>query len=121
MLEQSAGRDDRLNSCAIGRQAVVRVVIYSVLAGVLVRGLSSSVDAQPRRTFTRDIAPIVWARCAACHRAGDIGPFPLITYADVKRHLTQIAAVTARRVMPPWKPTPGKGDFQDERRLSDRE
>src|SRR5216684_4522963 len=82
--------------------------------------LSPSVAyAQP--TFTKDIAPIVWTRCAPCHRPGEIGPFSLITYDDVRRHATQIAAVTARRVMPPWKPLPGKGDFQSARRLSDRE
>src|SRR6266851_9957935 len=75
----------------------------------------------PRLTFTKDIAPIVWARCATCHRPGEIGPFNLITYDDVRRHATQIAAVTARRVMPPWKPLPGKGDFQSARRLSERE
>src|SRR5712692_3753292 len=75
----------------------------------------------PRLTFTKDIAPIVWARCTPCHRPGEIGPFSLITYDDVRRHATQIAAVTARRVMPPWKPLPGKGDFQSARRLSERE
>ncbi len=72
-------------------------------------------------TFTRDIAPIVWTRCAPCHRPGEIGPFSLIEYADVRRHATQIASVTARRTMPPWKPVPGRGEFQDERRLTDAE
>src|SRR5229473_190682 len=28
-----------------------------------------------RLTFTKDIAPIVWSRCATCHRPGEIGPF----------------------------------------------
>src|SRR5438105_2732841 len=81
----------------------------------------SPASAQSRLTFTKDIAPIVWARCATCHRPGEIGPFSLITYDDVRRHATQIAAVTARRVMPPWKPAPGRGSFQNERRLSDAE
>ena len=81
----------------------------------------SLADAQPRLTFTRDIAPIIWTRCALCHRPGEIGPFSLITYDDVRRHAAQIAAVTARRIMPPWKPAAGKGDFQNERRLTDSE
>jgi Flp pilus assembly protein TadD len=79
------------------------------------------VAAQPAITFARDIAPIVWSRCATCHRPGEIGPFPLLTYDDVKRRATQIAAVTRRGVMPPWKPVAGKGEFQDERRLTDAE
>src|SRR5688572_6982564 len=80
-----------------------------------------SVSAQPRLTFTKDIAPIIWSRCATCHRPRAIGPFSLLTYDDVKRRVTQIAAVTERRVMPPWKPVAGKGDFLNERRLTDAE
>src|ERR1700704_4402924 len=78
-------------------------------------------NAQPRLTFTKDIAAIVWARCATCHRPGEIGPFNLLTYDDVRRHATQIASGPARPVMPPWKPLPGMGSFQSERLLSDSE
>ncbi|MCU1384603.1 MAG: Tetratricopeptide 2 repeat protein [Acidobacteria bacterium] len=78
-------------------------------------------SAQTPLTFTKDIAPIIWSRCASCHRPGEIGPFSLLTYEDVRRHAAQIAAVTARRIMPPWKPVAGKGTFQNERRLGDRE
>jgi Flp pilus assembly protein TadD len=77
--------------------------------------------AQPRLTFSRDIAPIVWAHCATCHRPDEIGPFSLLTYGDVKRRVTLIAQVTSRRIMPPWKPVAGKGDFESPRRLSDRD
>jgi tetratricopeptide (TPR) repeat protein len=72
-------------------------------------------------TFNRDIAPIAWRRCATCHRPGEIAPFSLISYSDVKHRATLIGTVTARRIMPPWKPEPGKGDFADERRLTDVE
>ena len=72
-------------------------------------------------TFTRDIAPIIWSRCAPCHRPGQIAPFCLLTYDDVKQRAALVGEVTARRLMPPWKPEPGKGAFAGERRLSDRE
>ena len=81
----------------------------------------SIAQAQTSLTFTTDIAPIIWNRCASCHRPGEIGPFNLITYDDVRRHATQIAEVTARRLMPPWKPVAGKGEFQSARRLTDSE
>src|SRR5438045_1804231 len=45
-------------------------------------------------TFARDVAPIIFARCAACHRPGEAAPFYLLTYADVRRHARQIAEVT---------------------------
>src|SRR6476646_24965 len=80
---------------------------------LLIIGASPSVaGAQTRPTFNKDIAPIVWAQCASCHRPGEIGPFSLLTYDDVRRRATQIAAVTSRRIMPPWKPEAGKGEFQ---------
>src|SRR5919201_5995429 len=95
-----------------------RSLRFAFLSGAL---LWPCAAASQTPTFTRDVAPIVWTRCATCHRPGEIGPFSLITYDDVRRRASQIAAVTARRIMPPWKPLPGKGEFQNERRLSDRE
>src|SRR5580704_15070718 len=57
-------------------------------------------------TFTNDVAPIVFQHCATCHRPGELAPFSLLTYDDVKQHARQIAVVTTSRFMPPWKPAP---------------
>jgi tetratricopeptide (TPR) repeat protein/mono/diheme cytochrome c family protein len=70
-------------------------------------------------TFATDIAPIVYAHCASCHRPQGSAPFSLITYADVKSRAERVAEVTRSRYMPPWKPEPGYGDFADARRLSE--
>ena len=72
-------------------------------------------------TFTRDIAPIVFAHCATCHRPGEAAPFSLLTHDDVRRRAQQIALMTKNRSMPPWKPEPGYGEFAGARRLSDRQ
>jgi len=72
-------------------------------------------------TFNRDVAPIVFHNCALCHHPGEAGPFPLLTYADVKSHARQIAFVTDKRIMPPWLPDPGELKFTDELRLSDEQ
>ena len=71
-------------------------------------------------TFTRDIAPIVFANCATCHRPGGSAPFSFLTYADVRSRARLIADVTGRRYMPPWKPVSGfGGPFVGERHLTD--
>ncbi|HEY6988233.1 MAG TPA: tetratricopeptide repeat protein [Bryobacteraceae bacterium] len=44
-----------------------------------------------------------------------------MSYTDVKRHALQIADVTRRRFMPPWLPDSARGEFIEERRLTDRE
>ena len=42
-------------------------------------------------TFNRDVAPIVFQKCAGCHRPGQSAPFALLTYPEVKKHARQIA------------------------------
>jgi mono/diheme cytochrome c family protein len=70
-------------------------------------------------TWSRDVAPILYANCLSCHRDGQAAPFPLLTYDDAAKRAQQIAAVVDARLMPPWKPEPGFGHFLDERRLTD--
>jgi Flp pilus assembly protein TadD/mono/diheme cytochrome c family protein len=72
-------------------------------------------------TFTRDIAPIVYTSCASCHRSGGPGPFSLTTYDEVRRRASQIADVTRRRFMPPWKVEPGLSPFVGQHPLTDRQ
>lgn len=100
----------------VGRCAVLAASFWSVNSW----GLGP--DAPTAKvTFNRDIAPIVYHYCAACHRPGEAGPFPLLTYQDVKSHGRQIMAVTHTRFMPPWPPEPGTLKYADERRLSDQQ
>lgn len=82
---------------------------------------TQSAPGPPSVTFARDIAPIIFQNCAPCHHAGEAGPFPLVTYADVKSHARQIALVARNRVMPPWLPEPGSPKFSGELRLSNEQ
>jgi hypothetical protein len=72
-------------------------------------------------TYTKDVAPILFAHCAGCHRPGEIGPFPLLTYKDAAKRADFLKDVVSERRMPPWKAEPGFGSFHDERRLTDAE
>ena len=90
--------------------------------GSAIKPASQSHD-QP--TFAHDIAPIIYQHCAACHYSSTpnaicgANPLPLLSYMQVKQHAAAIAAVTRSRVMPPWLPEHGYGDFADATRLSD--
>ena len=79
----------------------------------------------PRRkgtlTYSKDVAPVVLRHCSGCHSPEEAAPFSLVTFDQVKKRARQIAEVTARRLMPPWPPEPGCGDFVDERRLAPEE
>ena len=96
--------------------AMTRLTRLLALAVAL---LWTAATAHADVTFNRDVAPVVYANCVACHHDGEVAPFPLVTFADVAKHAKQIAAVTATRYMPPWKPQPGWGHFVGERRLTD--
>ena len=95
------------------------ILIPAYAVGMLLAVPTFATAAAAAPTYHRDIAPIILDNCAACHRPGEAGPFPLLQFADVKRRATQIADLTASRTMPPWKALPGEVHFVGERRLTD--
>ncbi len=93
----------------------------TALIVLLALRFASAADALPTSeplTFNKHIAPLVFEHCASCHRPGEVAPFSLLTYSDVKKRAGQIAELTASRLMPPWKSVEGHGRFIGERRLS---
>jgi len=76
---------------------------------------------EKRRTFNRDVAPILFKRCVSCHHDGGIAPFSLLDHGGASNHAREIAIATAERSMPPWQPEPGYGEFANDRRMSDKE
>jgi Flp pilus assembly protein TadD/mono/diheme cytochrome c family protein len=104
---------------------ILYVVLSSGLTARAGRPASAASDRRPQAvpavTFNADIAPLLYEHCAGCHRPGQAAPFSLLTYEDAAAHASQIEAVTRRRYMPPWKPVPGYGDFENPRRLEDKE
>ncbi|TAF33918.1 MAG: T9SS C-terminal target domain-containing protein [Cytophagales bacterium] len=77
-----------------------------------------SVKAQ---TYTEDIAPIIYNNCTSCHRPGNIAPFNLTGYEEVKAYSNSIKFSVQNREMPPWPPDPTYSRFQHERNLSNTE
>ena len=91
----------------------------SLLVMGWIAGATPALDAAP--TFNRDVAPILWSRCANCHREGEVGPFALLTHRDAARRADFLLEVVESGRMPPWKAAPGFGHFVGERHLDPRE
>jgi tetratricopeptide (TPR) repeat protein/mono/diheme cytochrome c family protein len=89
----------------------------AVPLAVLLAASACARTASP--TFTRDVAPILFANCVTCHRPGEVAPFPLLTYADAQKRGNKIAEQTQARHMPPWLPEGGDFPLLGERRLTD--
>ncbi len=80
---------------------------------------AQSTGAAP--VFSKDIAPILFQHCASCHRAGQIAPMSLLTYEEVRPWAASIREMVATGAMPPWHSAAPKGQFSNDRRLSDGE
>jgi hypothetical protein len=72
-------------------------------------------------TFAEDIAPVIFKNCSPCHRTGEAGPFPLLTYQDVLKKAKTIKKVTQLHYMPPWPADASYTHFIGERVLKDDE
>jgi hypothetical protein len=99
---------------------VVAVVIgAAAVAAVLLSRKPVAVEIRGPVTFSKHVAPILFDECVTCHRPMGSGPFELLTYEDARKRARDIARVTAKRIMPPWQPAHGYGEFEGERRLSE--
>jgi hypothetical protein len=88
----------------------------------------SSASSPPRQnaslsapTFYKNVLPILQQHCQACHRAGEIAPMPLVTYAQTRRFAAQIKHNVTRRIMPPWFADPCCGHFSNDPSLTAQE
>src|SRR5688572_32959459 len=80
---------------------------------------SSPNDGTP--TFSRDVAPIVYSKCASCHRPGEVAPMSLLTYRDVRPWASAIRDKVMTRAMPPWHADPQYGRFRNNTSLTQAE
>ena len=95
-----------------------RTRVAVAFAGLI--GTAASVYAQSPTapTFSKDVAPILYKNCTNCHRTGEIGPMPLVSFADARPWAKAIANRVADGTMPPWHADAAHGEFLNDRRLS---
>ncbi|MBI3410269.1 MAG: redoxin domain-containing protein [Planctomycetes bacterium] len=69
-------------------------------------------------TFAKDVSRILQKSCQECHRPGQIGPMPLLTYEDASSWADMIREVVSDKRMPPWHAAPKHGKFSNNRALA---
>lgn len=103
----------------------MKKLIISGLAALVV-SFSLGVAAGSRRdgkeiTFTKEVAAILYKRCAQCHRPNDVAPFSVLTYKETRPWARSIREKVITREMPPWHADPHYGDFGNDARLTQNE
>ena len=96
------------------------IVLFSFTACVfgLVAQASGTGSSSKEVTFYKDVAPIFYASCARCHRAGEAAPFSVLAYKDVRPWARSIKEKLVTRQMPPWYADPHVGKWANDARLT---
>jgi hypothetical protein len=101
--------------------ALVAAVTVTLAAGPAPAVLVSRQSSPPVPTFARDVAPVLYSKCAECHRPGEIGPMSLLTYEEARPWARAIARRVSDGTMPPWHAEASDGTFTNERKLTAQE
>lgn len=95
---------------------------FIIIAATALLYTACTGDGVPGKvTFTEHVAPILYSKCAVCHRPGGTSHFSLVTYSDAKKYSGAIAYVTQQHIMPPWPADPHYTEFAGQRLISDKE
>src|SRR5262249_19107840 len=105
------------------RSAAICLVIALALASffALQRRGDASGTNNAVVTFNKDVAPILYAKCATCHRPGEMAPMSLLAYKDVRPWAKSIREKVLSREMPPWYADPNHGEFLNDPRLTEQQ
>ncbi len=93
---------------------VPRIVFVAGL--VCVSAFAASTKSEV--TFHKDVQAILQSHCQECHRPGEIGPMPLLTYKQARPWAKAIKQSVVSQKMPPWPADPHYGKFSNDRSLS---
>src|SRR5947207_12101339 len=76
--------------------------IVTLGAALALAASASAADAAKQVTFSKDVAPILQAKCQECHQPNSIAPMSLITFEEARPWARSIRERVSTRQMPPW-------------------
>jgi hypothetical protein len=101
--------------------AVALIFLCTAPTSLSPQNIRPAVNESTPPLFYRDVLPILQNHCQVCHRTGEIGPMPLITYAQTQPLARAIATAVSQKTMPPWFADPAVGHFANDPSLSTEE
>jgi hypothetical protein len=97
--------------------------ISTLAIGALLALPVAAAAADRQVTFSKDVAPILQAKCQSCHEPGSIAPMSLRTYQESRPWAKSIRDRVSQRQMPPWHVDRSVGvqKFKNDISLSDEQ
>lgn len=95
-----------------------RVVFTMLAAAGLFSPMLAHAQSGAVPTFSKDVAPIFYRSCTACHRPGEVAPMSLLTFEAARPFARAIASRVSKGTMPPWHAAPAHRQFLNDRRLT---
>jgi hypothetical protein len=84
-------------------------IVLAILIAIVAQTSALAADANPANagarqqvTFSKDVAPILQAKCQECHQPNSIAPMSLITFQEARPWARSIKERVVTRQMPPW-------------------
>src|SRR5258707_13690995 len=90
-----------------GFVAMTKLCLAGLTLGSVAAFAANTASSKP--TFSKDVAKILFNRCAECHRAGEVAPMAFTSYQEIRPWAKAIKARVVARTMPPWLADPLHG------------
>src|SRR6202163_3665079 len=85
--------------------SIVLTILFAIVAQISALAADATpanAGAREQVTFSKDVAPILQAKCQECHQPNSIAPMSLITFQQVRPWARSIKERVATRQMPAW-------------------
>jgi hypothetical protein len=114
----------------MSKEALMTVFGWRVGTGMATLGAALALavpamaaDTPKQVTFSKDVAPILQAKCQQCHQPNSIAPMSLMTFQEARPWARSIKERVSTRQMPPWHidPSVGVQKFKNDMSLSEEQ
>src|SRR5450432_445149 len=108
---------------AVGIVLTILIAMVAQISALAADSKPANAGAREQVTFSKDVAPILQAKCQECHQPNSIAPMSLITFQEARPWARSIKERVATRQMPPWHidRTVGVQHFKNDMSLSDEQ
>ena len=96
-------------------------VTHTQSIGCLIGRPKRNTESKSAVTYTSSIARIFQANCVECHRSGEIGPFAMTDYEELRGWGDMIVEVINDGRMPPWHAAPGHVALRNARSMREED